>query len=222
MIGARLVALAVYNIGLLRSGDWVLPDVASDIDLADLRVLLGLLIVVQGFETSRYLGDLFSAEQRITTMRRAQLISSAIYIVFIGLATVLFHDGLGAGVTAIGSQFSAAVADSEGAGGLLEDVTARRLPMRYAYLLIMLVTLALTWETDVNAIIAYASRAFALFYCLQSSVAFLIARGMDQRNPARELLFAAVGVFGWRYFCLACRAASYVQACILVFRKWPY
>jgi hypothetical protein len=95
MIGALLVALAVYNIGLLQSGDWALPDVASDIDLADLRVLLGLLIVVQGFETSRYLGDLFSAEQRITTMRRAQLISSAIYIVFIGLATVLFHDGLG-------------------------------------------------------------------------------------------------------------------------------
>ncbi len=70
--------------------------------------------------------------------------------------------------------------------------------MRYAYLLIMLVTLALTWETDVNAIIAYASRAFALFYCLQSSVAFLTARNMDQRSLGRELLFAAVGVF-----CLA-------------------
>lgn len=215
MIGALLVALAAYNIGLLQSGDWVLPDVASDIDLSDLRVLLGLLIVVQGFETSRYLGDLFSAEQRITTMRRAQLISSAIYIVFIGLATVLFHDGLGADVTAImtmtapvavvlpvllaiaaiGSQFSAAVADSEGAGGLLEDVTARRLPMRYAYLLIMLVTLVLTWETDVNAIIAYASRAFALFYCLQSWVALFTARSMEQRSPGRELLFAAVGVF---------------------------
>ena len=45
MIGALLLALAVYNIGLLSSGDWVLPDIASGIDLSDLRVLLGLLIV---------------------------------------------------------------------------------------------------------------------------------------------------------------------------------
>jgi len=218
MIGALLVALAVYNLGLLQSGSWALSNVDSTIDLGDLRVLLGLLIVVQGFETSRYLGDLYPAEQRISTMRWAQLISSAIYIVFIGLATVLFHDGLGSDVTAImtmaapvavvlpvllavaaiGSQFSAAVADSEGAGGLLEDVTNRRLPMRYAYLLIMLVTLALTWETDVNVIIAYASRAFALFYCLQSWVALLTARSMVKRNPGRELLFGAVAVL-----CLA-------------------
>ncbi|MDB4307833.1 hypothetical protein N9985_00950 [Gammaproteobacteria bacterium] len=214
MIGALLVALAVYNLDLLQSGSWALADVDSTINLGDLRVLLGLLIVVQGFETSRYLGDLYPAEQRISTMRWAQLISSAIYILFIGLATVLFHDGLGSDVTAImtmaapvavvlpvllavaaiGSQFSAAVADSEGAGGLLEDVTNRRLPMRYAYLLIMLITLVLTWETDVNVIIAYASRAFALFYCLQSWVALLTARSMAKRSLGREILFAAVAV----------------------------
>ena len=218
MIGALLVALTIYNLGLLQSGSWALADVDSTINLGDLRVLLGLLIVVQGFETSRYLGDLYPAEQRISTMRWAQLISSAIYILFIGLATVLFHDGLGSDVTAImtmaapvavvlpvllavaaiGSQFSAAVADSEGAGGLLEDVTNRRLPMRYAYLLIMLITLVLTWETDVNVIIAYASRAFALFYCLQSWVALLTARSMAKRSLGREILFAAVAVL-----CLA-------------------
>jgi hypothetical protein len=39
---------------------------------------------------------------------------------------------------------------------------------RYAYLLILIVTVALTWETDVNGIIAYASRAFAIFYMLQA------------------------------------------------------
>ena len=83
---------------------------------------------------------------------------------------MLFHDGLGADVTAIinmtkpvaivlpfllmiaaiGSQFSAAVADNEGAGGLIEDITHHKVPMRYAYLLILLVTVTLTWETDVN------------------------------------------------------------------------
>ncbi len=195
MIGALLVALAVYNANLYLGGTWSLPDISSDIDFHDLRVLLGLLIVVQGFETSRYLGDEHPAEQRIRTMRAAQMISSAIYLTFIGLATVLLQDGLGADVTAIvnmsrpvavvlplllsvaaiGSQFSAAVADNEGAGGLLEDITERKLPIRYAYLLILMVTVTLTWETNVNGIIAYASRAFALFYMLQCVVAWIVA-----------------------------------------------
>jgi hypothetical protein len=220
MIGALLISLAVYNIGLLSKGAWALPDISSDIDLKDLRVLLGLLIVVQGFETSRYLGGLYPAKQRIASMRSAQLISTVIYLTFIGLATVLFRDDLGADVTAImkmaapvaiilpvllaiaaiGSQFSAAIADSEGAGGLIEDVTAKRLPMRYAYLLIMLVALALTWETDVNRIIAYASRAFALYYFLQSCVAFLTDRTLKDSSPGRQLLFASVAAVCFAVF----------------------
>jgi hypothetical protein len=205
MIGALLVGLSVYNVNLLLGGSWALPNVASEIDFKDIRILLGLLIVVQGFETSRYPGDEHPAEQRVQTMRAAQLISAAIYLVFIGLATVLFHDGLGADVTAIvdmakpvaivlplllsiaaiGSQFSAAVADNEGAGGLIEGITHHKVSMRYAYLLILLVTVALTWETDVNGIIAYASRAFALFYMLQCVVAFIVAwhsKGLSKRR----------------------------------------
>jgi hypothetical protein len=195
MIAALLVGLAIYNIQLFSGGSWALPAVSSEIDFRDLRVLLGLLIVVQGFETSRYLGDQHPADQRIATMRIAQLMSAGIYIVFIGLATILFHDDMGADVTAIigmtkpvaivlplllsiaaiGSQFSAAVADTEGASGLIEDLSHRKLPMRYAYLLILLVTVFITWETDVNQIIAYASRAFALYYMLQCLVAFIVA-----------------------------------------------
>jgi hypothetical protein len=216
MIGALLMALAVYNANLLSAGTWALPAISSDIDLHDLRVLLGLLIVVQGFETSRYLGDEHPAEQRIATMRTAQLLSAAIYLVFIGLATVLFHDGLGADVTAIitmtkpvaivlpflltiaavGSQFSAAVADNEGAGGLIGDITHHKVPMRYAYLLILLVTVTLTWETDVNGIIAYASRAFALFYMLQCIVAFIVVRQMKDA-PSRSwrmVMFAGLAI----------------------------
>jgi hypothetical protein len=209
MIAALLVGLAIYNVNLLMGGDWKLPDISSDIDFPDVRVLLGLLIVVQGFETSRYLGAEHPAEQRVATMRTAQLLSAAIYLVFIGLATVLFHDGLGSDVTAIismtkpvavvlpmlltiaaiGSQFSAAVADNEGASGLIEDITHHKLPMRFAYLLILLVTVALTWETDVNGIITYASRAFALFYMLQCVVAFLVAWRMKEL-PSRPLRLA--------------------------------
>jgi hypothetical protein len=208
MVGALLVGLAVYNAHLLTTGAWALPAISSAIDFHDFRILLGLLIVVQGFETSRYLGDQHPAEQRIKTMRTAQLLSAAIYLIFIALATVLFTDGLGSDVTAIitmtapvalvlplllsiaaiGSQFSAAVADTSGAGGLIEDITHRKLPIRYAYLLILVVTLALTWETDVNGIIAYASRAFALFYMLQCVVAFLVAwRMTDLPSRSRHL-----------------------------------
>lgn len=195
MIGALLVALVIYNIKLLMGGEWALPALSSVIDFHDLRVLFGLLIVVQGFEISRYLGDEYPAKQRIATMRAAQILSAVIYLVFLALMTILFRKGLGADVTAIiemtkpvavilpvliavaaiGSQFSAAVADDSGAGGLLEDITQKKLPVRYAYLLIMLVTVTLTWATDVNSIIAYASRAFALFYMFQCIVAFLVA-----------------------------------------------
>ena len=218
MIGALLIGLTVHNAALLASGDWALPAVSSRIEWHDLRVLLGLLIVVQGFETSRYLGDEHSAEERIATMRIAQLLSSAIYLVFIGLVTVLFRDGLSADVTAIvamtkpvaivlpalisvaaiGSQFSAAVADNEGAGGLIEDITHGRISMRYAYLLILVVTVALTWETNVNGIIAYASRAFALFYTLQCVVAFLVAWQM-KAAPRRSLQLS-----GFAFLSVAC------------------
>ncbi len=205
MIGALLVGLAVYNLRLVSGGAWALPPVSSVIDFHDLRVLLGLLIVVQGFETSRYLGDEHPPEQRIATMRNAQLIATVIYLVFIALVTVLFRDGLGADVTAVigmakpvavilpillsvaamASQFSAAVADSEGAGGLIEDITRGKLSVRFAYLLILVVTVVLTLQTNVNQIIAYASRAFALYYLCQCLVAFVVAwgnRGLRRRS----------------------------------------
>ncbi|MEP4078465.1 hypothetical protein [Haloferula sp.] len=210
MIAALLVALAIHNSQLVFSGSWKLPDISSVIDYNDLRILLGLLIVVQGFETSRYLGDNHPPEERIATMRLAQLVSAGIYLVFIGLATVLFHDGLGSDVTAIveltrpvawilptliavaaiGSQFSAAVADNEGAGGLLADISRHRVSPRYAYGLILLVTITLTWETDVNGIITYASRAFALFYMLQCVVALIVAwQKRDLQGRAMKLAY---------------------------------
>lgn len=195
MIAGLIFALTVYNVNLMSSGSWHLPALDSTIDLHDLRVLLGLLIVVQGFETSRYLQSEHPAELRIRTMRLAQWISAAIYIVFLSLMTVLFQQDMGADVTAItsmvapvaillpllisvaaiGSQFSASVADTSGAGGLVEDITQQKLPVRLAYLLVLVVTIFLTWATDVNAIIAYASRAFALFYTLQTAAAAIVA-----------------------------------------------
>ncbi len=224
MIVALLVGLALYNVRLLVEGRWQWPDVTSGVDFAGLRVLLGLLIVVQGFEASRYLGEAFDAETRVRTMKLAQLISTVIYLIFLSLATVLFHDGLGADVTAIiemtapvalvlpmlltvaavGSQFSAAVADTEGSGGLIAELGGGRVTSRHAYALILAVTVALTWETDVATIIAYASRAFALFYTLQCGVAFVMTRqlvDLPGRN-AKSLLFAALTAMALAVFLL--------------------
>ena len=224
VIGALLLGLAVHNGQLAIGGDWKLAPVSSSIDFTDFRVLLGLLIVVQGFETSRYLGSNHPPEQRIATMRHAQLISSVIYLVFLGLATVLFLPGLGNDVTAIvamtapvavvlpllisiaaiGSQFSAAVADNEGAGGLIEESTRGRIPLHYAYMLILVMTLLLTWETNVTGIISYASRAFALFYTLQCLVAFFVAwkdRSINKRS-SNLLRFGVLAILCLMVFIL--------------------
>jgi hypothetical protein len=206
MIGALLTSLVIYNSKMILDETWTLPPVSSDIDLHDVRVLLGLLIVVQGFETSRYLGDVHPARQRITTMRIAQIVSSVIYLLFIGLATILLRSNYGADVTAVidmtkpvavvlpiliavaavGSQFSAAVADNEGAGGLIEEITQHKVRIRYAYLSILLVTVVLTWSSNINEIIAYASRAFALYYSLQCAVAWVVAR-QEKQLPYRRM-----------------------------------
>ena len=224
MIGALLLALVVYNSTLLFRGEWKLATIPSTLDVHDARVILGLLIVVQGFETSRYLGDEHPADLRIATMRVAQLVAAAIYLLFIGLAMVLFNDGLSADVTAIidmtapvagvlplllsvaaiGSQFSASVADTSGAGGLLEDITNHKLRARYTYALIMVITIAITWGTNVNQIIAYASRAFALYYMLQCVVAFIVAfktRDLSART-ARLCMFALFAVVCLLVFAL--------------------
>jgi hypothetical protein len=222
VIAALLVGLFAYNARLLWTGEWALPHLSTEVGFGDLRVVLGLLIVVQGFEIARYLGDEHSADRRVRTMRNAQRIAAAIYLVFIALATVLFRGGLGSDVTAIvemtrpvasvlppllaiaavGSQFSAATADYAGVGGLLEDLSGRRLSARFAYALVLVVTVALTWETDVKQIIAYASRSFALYYALQAAVAFAVVWQTDD-VPRRSLRLAEF--------------ASVTAACLVVF-----
>ena len=56
-----------------------------------LTVLGGTLIVVQGFETSRYLGSEFDREMRVWSCRSSQIVSTVIYVTFVALATPLMH-----------------------------------------------------------------------------------------------------------------------------------
>ncbi|GAB6036461.1 hypothetical protein JCM15519_10200 [Fundidesulfovibrio butyratiphilus] len=200
MIAALIAGLIHYNASAAMDGDWHLTPIALPGDYGQMiRLIMGLLIVVQGFETSRFLGSEHSAEERIRTMRAAQLISAAIYVVFVGLmALVIDRTGLdnSAGITAIvnysgvvapilpllltltavGSQFSAATADDAGCSGLLETILKGLVPVQCNYLVVSVAAIIITWLTDVYQIISYASRAFALFYVLQCVVAILVLR----------------------------------------------
>ncbi|MBK1883278.1 hypothetical protein JIN85_12700 [Luteolibacter pohnpeiensis] len=219
MIAALLTGLAIYNFQQVSSGAWKLPILTTEASpFTVLRILLGLLIVVQGFETSLYLGSEHPAEERIKTMRWAQWISSAVYLIFLSLSTVLFSK-LGSGnggvtevvglagivatalpimivISAVGSQFSAAVADDSGCGGLVSQLLHQRLSMRWIYLVIGSGAITLTWLTDVTQIISIASRAFAAFYTIQCGIAAIVAlqaEGVSHRR-LRCLFFGVISI----------------------------
>jgi hypothetical protein len=95
----------------------------------------------------------------------------------------------------LSAQFSAAVADTGGSGGLIEELTRNRVTARQAYVLLVGVGLVLTWTLDVFEIISYASRAFAIYYALQAGVAAAAAL----RTPGRAHLvpvFAGLALLG--------------------------
>lgn len=213
LIAGLFAALALWIAASLADDTFSLPQIPHETGFHQIGILLGLIILVQGFETSRYLGAEYDRPMRIKTMRHAQLLSSAIYILFILLITPLFrgplpvHGGetgiidmltpLGTVVAplvifaALASQLSAAVADMNGAGGLLEGATAQRLSARLGYVATSLVALAITWLADIYQIIVYASKAFVVYYALQCSLAALVAsRPGPHLNLARGLLFA--------------------------------
>lgn len=177
----------------------------------------GLIITVQGFETSRYLGNEYSPQTRIRSMRLAQLISAAIYMVYIGLFSYTFDrsefhlsetaiiDMMGLitpvlivllVAAALAAQFSAAIADTSGSGGLVEELTRGRMTARYGYLLLVFIGIVMTWEANMFQIISYASRAFALYYTLQSAIAARHAFIMPGMPWYKKLGFSLLTVLG--------------------------
>jgi len=174
--------------------------------------------VVQGFETSRYLGAEYPADIRISSSRWSQIISTIVYIVFVTLAMPILYtlngqyddDSLIAMAAAVGgllvaplivaaalSQFSAAVADTLAASGNLEELTHAHLKERYAYVLIGGGAIALTWSANTYEILALASRAFAFYYFLQCLVAISVCVSILKRIGIGllALILAFVTVF---------------------------
>lgn len=197
LIGALLTALVVATVVAIHSGIFDWPALEHARGTHELRMLLGLVILVQGFETSRYLGGAYDAKTRVRTMRWAQWLSTAIYLLFMLLITRYFSGDLPkeGGETAIidmlaplgalvmpvivimalASQLSASVADTSGAGGLISESTGKRMSANLGHLITALAAIAITWLADIYQIITYASQAFVAYYALQSLQATLSA-----------------------------------------------
>ena len=197
IIGGLIAGLIYGNYTAWRAGVWHLPPPPGQVGWHEFRVVLGMLIVIQGFETSRYLGERFPPSLRIRTMRYAQWISGGIYILYIALMLYYFNIPLpetgqdtaiiklSAHIAkilpvmllslALIAQFDAAVADAQGGSGLLEELSRRRIPQGLGYWIIAAGGLLILWSSNIFEVIVYASKAFALYYALQGAVAALTA-----------------------------------------------
>jgi len=224
IIAALVAGLALYTVEQAAAND-ILNTAPAISGLAAVQMMFGLIVTVQGFETSRYLGDHYDAEERIQTMKLAQGLSTLIYIAYVALLSMSFRSGsfaltetaiidLMASLSAIlgplliiaalTAQFSAAVADTAGSGGLVSELTHDKFDARKTYAGIALVGVGLTWIADVFSIISYASRAFALYYAIQAGLACLriLAAGSGGKTPQYFKLagYAALALLGLAAF----------------------
>lgn len=215
MLALLLFGFAVYDAQLyLDIGRFTLPVLPQRSGWEMLTIVAGALIVVQGFETPRYLGRSFDTGTRILASRWSQYVSLSVYVAFVALALPIvpvlngqYADNsliqLAAAVSvllamplilAAGlSQFSAAVADTLAAAANLEEVTRRRLTQRWGYLIVGGAAMALAWTGSTFVVIALASRAFALYYLLQCMVALSVCR--NHRERVRFFLVALALTF---------------------------
>lgn len=215
IIAGLLLGLGVYFYGRVADGGLIFNPPEQK-GWSAVTLAFGLIVTVQGFETSRYLGRDYDTPSLIRSMRLAQWVSSAIYMTYILLIAYVFDlHGMKLTETAIvgmmaivapilsvllvgaalAAQFSAAVADTSGSGGLFAELTRNRITPRKAYALLAVVGIALTWSANVFQIISYASRAFAFYYALQAMLAASIA-WRRRKAPLKAAAFAALALFG--------------------------
>ena len=168
-----------------------IPEVVGDpLVFTDFRLVLGLVIMVQGFETSRYLGSSYSKKIRVKSMRNSQIISSIIYLSFIFLFSGVFklHPIIGKVeetavidsakyvfqlaplfllIAAIASQLSAALADMSGCGGLISEFSKNKISEKNSYFIIAIFSLVLIWSFNIFEVISLSSKGFAAYYLFQ-------------------------------------------------------
>ena len=195
IVAALLIGIFVYDFNFIQSERELTFNIKDRNLITKVFMLSSILLVVQGFETSRFLGEKYNAEIRVRTMRQAQLISGALYVVSvialmpivqhlnlanIHIAEIVAATGLAATVlplmlivAAVMSQFSAAIADTVGAGCLASESSNGKLSTNKGYLVVSILAIILIWTADLLEIISFASRAFAVYYLLQCVVALI-------------------------------------------------
>ncbi len=183
---------------------------SPSIDTDGIRKMIGLFAIVQGFEASRYIGVRFGAQERITTMRVAQVISSVVFVVFIlsllvlflppsakpdGTAVFIVSQRIGGAmpwlllVAAIGSQTSAIIGATSSRSDML---VAHKVPRPATFLIILVPAIVLVLVADVTTAVNLASRVFAAYFLIQIALAAMLAR--RQRNLAAVAGFVLIGL----------------------------
>lgn len=214
MITLMLTAFAVKVASIAADGGVSVPDTVGGSIFGQAALLGGILITVQGFETSRYLGAEYETEVRVRSSRLSQIIATVVYLAFVAICTPLMGSvGGGApdrtlldlaertvpllvlplALTGVFSQFSAAIADLVTAVGNVFELSRERVSRSIAYVALGALAASSVWIFPIFTLVAVASRAFALFYAIECLIAGTTARTMPQR--AGFYLLAAAMVF---------------------------
>ena len=190
-----VVVFVVANVQEMLGGRWELgpsPDLGSE----QIRKMIGLFTLVQGFEASRYIGVRFGAEERISTMRVAQVISTIVFVLFTVTLLLAFlpplpgvqEDGraifevselIGGALpwllmlAALGSQTSAIIGATSSRSDMLVE---HQVPRKITFPVILLPAVLLVILVDVNVAVNLASRVFAVYFAIQALLATLLAK----------------------------------------------
>lgn len=221
-----LAALATYDIQVQSA--WFQHEAIQALShFETVSMLAGMLMVTQGFETTRFMGNNYTPEQRIKASRYAQWIAIFLYVVFIGLTCPIFLNfpitelnettisyTLGQAiwvlpilllVAATASHLSAALADTIGGGGLLKELFHLPISPQFYYVLVIAIAGILVWSSNVFEIINLASKGFALYYLIQTIIVIklVMRQSTGQRIRSTKLLGLSVivlclfFVIGW-------------------------
>ena len=189
-----VVAFLVANVQEALGGRWDLGP-SPDMGTEEFRKVLGLFAIVQGFEAARYIGVRFGAEQRVSTMRNAQTVSTIVFVVFVTTLLLAFlptppgitPDGTAifavSGLVgdalpyllllaALGSQTSAIIGATSSRSDMLMN---HKIPRTMTFPIILIPAIVLVIFVDVNVAVNLASRVFAAFFTIQAVLATTLA-----------------------------------------------
>jgi hypothetical protein len=206
-----VVAFMVANAQAALGGRWDVggsPNVGPE----EIRKMIGLFAMVQGFEASRYIGVRFAAEERVSTMRVAQVISTIVFVMLVVFLTAAFlprrpdipADGtaifaisdLVGGLlpwllllAAIGSQTSAIIGATSSRSDMLVN---NKIPRATTFPMILVPAILIVIFVDLNVAVNLASRVFAAYFTIQASLAVMLA--YRKKNWPAVAGFVGVGL----------------------------